>query len=52
MKYKIIGIRPGEKLHKLLYSVDDSNIVIEFKIFIFLELYILELDELYNKVSN
>ena len=31
MKHKIIGIRPGEKLHELLYNVDDSNIVIEFK---------------------
>ena len=31
MKCKIIGIRPGEKLHELLYNLDDSNIVIEFK---------------------
>ncbi len=31
IKYKVIGIRPGEKLHELLYNVDDSNIVIEFK---------------------
>lgn len=31
IKHKIIGIRPGEKLHELLYNVDDSNMVIEFK---------------------
>ena len=31
MKHKVIGIRPGEKLHELLYNIDDSNLVIEFK---------------------
>jgi len=30
-KIKIIGIRPGEKIHESLFSKDDSNNVIEFK---------------------
>ncbi len=30
MKQKIIGIRPGEKLHEMMFSFDDSKNAIEF----------------------
>ena len=30
-KYKIIGIRPGEKLHEQMISSDDSNLTYEYK---------------------
>jgi len=30
-KFKIIGIRPGEKIHEILFSRDDARNVIEFK---------------------
>ena len=30
-KIKIIGIRPGEKIHEILFSEDESRFVIEFK---------------------
>jgi len=30
MKQKIIGIRPGEKLHELMCPVDDSHVTLEF----------------------
>ena len=30
-KHKIIGIRPGEKIHELMTSVDESRLVMEFK---------------------
>ena len=30
-KHKVIGIRPGEKIHEVLFSSDESNQVIEFK---------------------
>ncbi len=31
MKQKVIGIRPGEKLHEIMFSFDDSKSAIEFK---------------------
>lgn len=31
LKIKIIGIRPGEKLHEAMISRDDSHLVLEFK---------------------
>lgn len=30
-KIKIIGKRPGEKIHEVLFSIDDSGYVVEFK---------------------
>ena len=30
-KYKIIGIRPGEKINEILCPSDDSHLTIEFK---------------------
>jgi UDP-N-acetylglucosamine 4,6-dehydratase len=30
LKLKIVGIRPGEKLHELLCTVDDSRYILEF----------------------
>jgi len=47
MKHKIIGIRPGEKLHELLYNADDSNIVIEFK-----DHYVIPPSIIFNKKKN
>ena len=47
MKHKIIGIRPGEKLHELLYNVDDSNMVIEFK-----DHYVIPPSIIFNKKKN
>jgi UDP-N-acetylglucosamine 4,6-dehydratase len=31
LKHQIVGIRPGEKLHELLCTLDDSRLVLEFK---------------------
>ena len=31
LKQKIIGVRPGEKLHEVMCPKDDSHLVIEFK---------------------
>ncbi|WP_279176495.1 UDP-N-acetylglucosamine 4,6-dehydratase (inverting) [Campylobacter insulaenigrae] len=31
LKHKIIGIRPGEKLHEIMISSDDSHLTYEFK---------------------
>ena len=31
IKLKIIGIRPGEKLHESMFSEDDSQLVVKFK---------------------
>lgn len=31
MKTKIVGIRPGEKLHEIMCPADDSHLTIEFK---------------------
>lgn len=31
LKHKIVGIRPGEKLHELLCTLDDARFVLEFK---------------------
>jgi len=30
-KHKIVGVRPGEKIHELMFSGDESDNVIEFK---------------------
>ena len=30
-KFKIVGLRPGEKIHEVLFSIDDSENVIEYK---------------------
>ena len=37
LNYKIIGIRPGEKIHEQLYSSDESSKCIEFKKFYLIE---------------
>ena len=47
MKHKVIGIRPGEKLHELLYNIDDSNLVIEFK-----DHYVIPPSIIFNKKKN
>ena len=31
LEYKIIGIRPGEKLHEIMCPIDDSHLTIEFQ---------------------
>ena len=31
LKHKIIGIRPGEKLHEIMCPKDESHLTIEFK---------------------
>lgn len=31
VKTKIIGIRPGEKLHEVMFASDDSHLVVEYK---------------------
>ena len=31
MHHKIIGIRPGEKLHEIMCPADDSHLTIEFE---------------------
>lgn len=47
-KHKIVGIRPGEKIHETLISKDDACNTIEFKNF-----YIIKPDEHYrNKTIN
>ena len=30
LPYKIIGIRPGEKLHEIMCPADDSHLTLEF----------------------
>tara|TARA_B100000965_G_C19200542_1_gene587140 strand:- start:172 stop:597 length:426 start_codon:yes stop_codon:yes gene_type:complete len=30
-KFKLIGIRPGEKMHEVMFSIDDALNVIDFK---------------------
>lgn len=31
LKYKVIGIRPGEKVHEVMCPADDSHLTLEFK---------------------
>ena len=31
MKQKIIGIRPGEKIHEIMCPIDDAHLTYEFK---------------------
>ena len=30
-RYEIVGIRPGEKLHEIMFSIDDAIRTLEFK---------------------
>lgn len=53
LKFKIIGIRPGEKIHEQLCSADESNKCIEFKNFYLIEPNFTFNRELkYNKISK
>lgn len=51
-KIKIIGIRPGEKLHEVLCSKDESNLTIEFKDHYILKPAIRYIDKKINFLKN
>ena len=51
-KIKIIGIRPGEKLHETLCSKDEANLTIEFKDYYILKPTIKYIDKNINYLKN
>ena len=51
-KIKIIGIRPGEKLHEVLCSKDEANLTIEFKDYFILQPTIKYIDRKTNFLKN
>ena len=58
-KVKIIGMRPGEKIHEMLFSKDDSRNVVEAKdhYILFnsnenLQLYLKKIKKWYKKINN
>ena len=51
-KIKIIGIRPGEKLHEVLCSKDEANLTIEFKDYYILKPTIKYIDRNINFLKN
>ena len=51
-KIKIIGIRPGEKLHEVLCSKDEANLTIEFKDYYILQPTIKYIDRKTNFFKN
>ena len=53
LNLKIIGIRPGEKIHEQLFSADESNKCIEFKNFYLIEPnFTFNRNLKYNKISK
>ena len=51
-KIKIVGIRPGEKLHEVLCSKDEANLTIEFKDYYILQPTIKYIDRNTNYLKN
>lgn len=51
-KIKIIGIRPGEKLHETLCSNDEANLIVEFKDYYILKPTIKYIDQKINFTRN
>jgi UDP-N-acetylglucosamine 4,6-dehydratase len=47
LKHKIIGIRPGEKLHEIMCPADDSHLTLEFK-----NHYVIQPSIQFNKVVD
>ena len=47
IKYKVIGIRPGEKIHETLFSKDESSNVLEFPDF-----FVIKPSITFNKIIN
>lgn len=47
LAHKIIGIRPGEKLHEIMCPMDDSHLTIEFE-----DHYVLSPTITFNRVDN
>ena len=51
-KIKIIGIRPGEKIHEILCSKDEADLTIEFKDYYILKPTIKYIDRKVNFLKN
>jgi UDP-N-acetylglucosamine 4,6-dehydratase len=52
-KFKIIGLRPGEKLHEILFTEDESKNVIEFnKYYVLLPSSIIDKKNMKNKLNE
>jgi UDP-N-acetylglucosamine 4,6-dehydratase len=52
MKLKIVGLRPGEKLHEILCPADSSHLTIEFKKYFIIKPEIVFFNEKINYMKN
>tara|TARA_E500000178_G_C17028355_1_gene759197 strand:- start:59 stop:1057 length:999 start_codon:yes stop_codon:yes gene_type:complete len=52
MKLKIVGLRPGEKLHEILCPADSSHLTIEFKKYFIIKPEIVFFNEKINYLTN